>query len=212
MEILVRDDRLDIGVVRIGRRLGRGQDVFVVEDVEALVLHRAHVEVGHGDDVEHVEIVFAAEDLLVPAHGALERIERVVGAVFLAGLDIDGELDLAPARGREGLGDAAEAAADEGEEIGGLGVRVVPDGVMPVRAFDGAALDQVAVAEKDRRLVAVGLDARGVDAEHVGTVEEIGDAAEALGLALGAVIAARAVEAHELGVRGRVDLGLDGQA
>ena len=89
MEIFVGDDRLDMGIVDIGRGLGAGQDVFVVEDVEALVLHRAHVEVGHGDDVEHVEIVFAAEDLLVPAHGALERIERVVGAVFLAGLDID---------------------------------------------------------------------------------------------------------------------------
>ena len=91
-------------------------------------------------------------------------------------------------------------------------MRVVPDGVMPVRAFDRAALDQVAVAEKDRGLVPVGLDPGGVDGQHVGPVEEIGDAPEAFRLALGAVIAARAVEAHELGVRGRVDLGLDGQA
>ena len=42
----------------------------VVEDVEALVLHRPHVEVGHGDDVEHVEIVLAPEALLVPAHAS----------------------------------------------------------------------------------------------------------------------------------------------
>ena len=116
---------------------------------------------------------------------------------------------VAAAHGREVSCDAAEAAADEGEEIGGLGVRVVPDGVMPVRAVDAPALDQVAVAEQHRRLVAVRLDPGGVDGQHVGTVEEIGDAAEAFGLALGAVIAARAVEAHQLGVRGRVDLGLD---
>jgi hypothetical protein len=42
-----------------------------------------------------VEIVFAAERLLVPAHGTLERIHRVAGAVLLAGLDIDAERDLA---------------------------------------------------------------------------------------------------------------------
>ena len=73
VEIFVRDHRLDAGVVGVGRGLRRRQHVFVVEDVEALVLHRAHVEVGDGDDHEDIEIVFAAERLLVPAHRALER-------------------------------------------------------------------------------------------------------------------------------------------
>ena len=73
VEVFVRDDRLDMRIVGVGRGLGRGQHVLVVEDVEALVLHRAHVEVGDGDDHEDVEIVFAAERLLVPAHRALER-------------------------------------------------------------------------------------------------------------------------------------------
>ena len=91
VEILVRDDRLDIGEVGVGRGLLVGQHVFVVEDVEALVLHRAHVEVGHGDDVEDVEVVFAAELLLVPAHRALQRVHRVGGARLLAVLDIDAE-------------------------------------------------------------------------------------------------------------------------
>jgi hypothetical protein len=45
VKILVRDDRFDMREIRVGRRLRRGQDVFVVKDVEALVLHRAHVEV-----------------------------------------------------------------------------------------------------------------------------------------------------------------------
>ena len=67
VEIFVRDDRLDRGEVGVGRGLGAGQHVFVVEDVEALVLHRAHVEVGDGDDHEDVEIVFAAEGLPRPS-------------------------------------------------------------------------------------------------------------------------------------------------
>ena len=81
VEIFVRDDRLDVGVVGVGRGLGQGEHVLVVEDVEALVLHRAHVEVGHGDDVEHVEVVFAAEGLLVPAHRALQRVHRIARAL-----------------------------------------------------------------------------------------------------------------------------------
>ena len=38
VEIFMRDDRLDIGVIGIGRGLGMGKDVLVVEDVQPLVL------------------------------------------------------------------------------------------------------------------------------------------------------------------------------
>ena len=72
VEIFVRDHRLDMGVVGIGRSRRRGQHVFIVEDIEALVLHRAHIERGDGDDHEDVEIVFAPERFLVPAHRAFE--------------------------------------------------------------------------------------------------------------------------------------------
>ena len=49
----------------------------------------------------------------------------------------------------------------------------------------------------------------GVDGQHVGPVEEIGDAAKALGLALGAIGGAGAIKPHERGVGRGVDLGLD---
>ncbi len=67
VEIFVRDDGFDAGEIAVGRGFGRRQHVFVVEDVEALVLHRAHVEVGNGDDHENIEIVFAAERLSRPS-------------------------------------------------------------------------------------------------------------------------------------------------
>ena len=91
----MRDDGFDVGEICIGRGLGQSEHVFIVEDVEALVLHRAHVEVGHGDDAEHVEIVFAAECFLVPTHRALQGVHRVAGAILLAVLDIDAQRDLA---------------------------------------------------------------------------------------------------------------------
>ncbi len=91
----MRDDRLDIGKIGVRRGLLVGQHIFVIEDVEALVLHRAHVEVGHGDDVEDVEVVFAAKRLFVPLHRPLQRVHGVAGELLLAGLDIDAEFDLA---------------------------------------------------------------------------------------------------------------------
>ena len=127
VEVFVGDDGFDVDEVGIGRGRGRGQHVFVVEDVEALVLHRAHVEVRHGDDHEHVEVVFAAEGLLVPAHGSLQRIHGVTGAILLAGLHVDAQRDLAAGRGDEAVLDVAELAADQREQIGGLGPGIVPD-------------------------------------------------------------------------------------
>ena len=81
VKVFVRDHGLDMRVVGIGRGLGTGKHIFVVEDVESFVLHGAHVEIGNGDDHEDVEIVFAAKDGLIPPHGSLERIHRVAAAV-----------------------------------------------------------------------------------------------------------------------------------
>ena len=117
VEIFVRDDRLDRIVIAVGCRLRRGEHVFVVEDVEALVLHGPHVEVGYRDDHENIEIVFAAELGLVPAHGALERVHGVGAAVLLARLDIDAQRDVAPRHGAEAVLDAGERAAHQREQI-----------------------------------------------------------------------------------------------
>jgi hypothetical protein len=66
VEIFVRDDAGDGVEIGVGRGVRVGQDVARVEDVEALVLHRPEVEIADRDDVEHVEVIFAAIDLLVP--------------------------------------------------------------------------------------------------------------------------------------------------
>ena len=87
-------------------------------------------------------------------------------------------------------------------------MRIVPDREMPA-AGKIAALDQIAVRQQHRRFGFVGFDARGVDRHHVGPVGEISDAAEAFGFALRAIGAARAVQAGELGVGGRIDQRLD---
>ena len=85
VEVLVADHRLDRRVVVVGRGGRIGEHEPAVEDVEALVLHRAHVEVVGAEDHERVEVVLAAEALLVPAHRALERRHRVPAAREVGG-------------------------------------------------------------------------------------------------------------------------------
>jgi hypothetical protein len=197
VEILVRDDRFDIGVIGIGGGALVGEHVFVVEDVEALVFHRPHVEVRDGDDHEHVEVVFAPEGLLVPFQRALQRVHSVVRARLLAVFDIDFQLYVAPRHRRETVAHHTEIAGDQREQIGRLGVGVVPDRVVPA-VFQNAVLDAVAVRQQQRRILHARLDAHRVDRQNVRPVEEIGDAAEALRLALRAIGAGRAVEPHQL--------------
>ena len=79
VKIFMRDDGLDAGIVLVGGRVRVEEHVFVVEDVETLVLHRPHIEVRNRHDVEDVEIVFPAEAAFVPCHRPLQRVHGVDG-------------------------------------------------------------------------------------------------------------------------------------
>ena len=139
--------------------------------------------------------MFVPDDgVLEGLQGKLTLVEKFLGAV-------DAQVDGHALGAGEALADVAELAGHQGEEIGGFRVRVMPFGEM-------AAVAQIALAEQ----VAVGqadpegaFDAHPEGGEHVGPVAGEGNAAEALGLALGAVDAAGAVEAGE----GAVFLGVD---
>ena len=56
MEIFVTHDALDIGVVGVGCGGRIGQDKLGIENIQALVFHRAHVEVAGGDDHETLKV------------------------------------------------------------------------------------------------------------------------------------------------------------
>ena len=84
---------------------------------------------------------------------------------------------------------------------------VAPHRVVALAALERAALHGIAVREQHRGLAAVGLDAHRIGGEHVRTVQEVGDAAEALRLALRAVDAARQVESRQRLVGLRIAIG-----
>ena len=75
------DDAFDIEVVFIGGGIGTRQHVFGVKDVQAFVLHCAHVEEINGNDHIDVEVIFEAKALFVPLHGVDERGHRPRRAV-----------------------------------------------------------------------------------------------------------------------------------
>src|SRR5205085_2191404 len=102
-------------------------DKLVVEDVESLIFHRAHVEIGHRDNHESIEVVFPAERGLVPAHGALERLHRVGAARLFARLYINPERHISAGPGAKAVFDTCKPAADESKQIGRLWERIVPE-------------------------------------------------------------------------------------
>src|ERR1700733_15060060 len=110
-----------------------------------------------------------------------------MAAILLAWLDIDPQRNLTPGHGAKAIFDAAEPSADQSKQVAGLRERIVPRSEMTCRAGDLARCDQIAIGEQDWGIGLLSFDPRGVDRHHVGTIRKIGDAAKALGLALGAI-------------------------
>ena len=203
VEVLVRNDPFDEGVVLVGRGLRIRQYELRIEDIEALVLHGPHVEVRHGDDVEQVQVVLEAVDLLVPAHGALEGVHGVCRARLVARRHMDGERDLPPGTCDEAVLQRTEFPGDQREQVARLGPGILPDRLVAHAHIPvGGA---VAVREQYGSIRLVGADRDPIAAHDVGAVREVGYAPKALGLALGAIAPFRTVEALETGVSGRVD-------
>ena len=183
VEVLVRDDRLNTLVIVVGRRARIGQHELRVEDVQALVLHRAHVERVDGDDHVDVEVVLEPEALLVPAHRHLERAHRVFGAARVLVFDVDVQRDLAARRSRETLGVFVQVAGDERKQVRGLRERVFPTRLVAA-AFELARRDAVTVRQQHGITSRIRLDRHAEARHHVGAIQVIRDAPKTLGFAL----------------------------
>src|SRR5665213_4454790 len=113
--------------------------------------------------------------------------------VLVAAAHPDSQRELAARASGEAVLQRDEIAGDQGEQVAGLWMRVVPGDVL---LFPLAArLAGISVGQQDRIALLVGDDPHPEARRHVGPVDKIGDAAKALGFALRAEIAARGVEA-----------------
>src|SRR4029077_5395786 len=76
-------------------------------------------------------------------------------------------------------------------------------------AADVAVCDKIAVRQEDAGLFFLRLNPGRVYGHDVGTIEEIRDPAKSFGFALRAISRPGAIEAHQFGVVGRIEHGLD---
>ena len=85
----MRDDAFD--VCKVGVRGGRRtcQHELGVENIQTLVLHRAHIEVACGNDHEAFEVEGQVKARLVPHDAGHQGIHGVLGFIEIARADVD---------------------------------------------------------------------------------------------------------------------------
>jgi hypothetical protein len=72
-------------VVRVSCGLGIRKGEGSVEHIETLILHRTHVEIIHGNNIVHIQIIFQSERILIPHHGLLQTRQCMIelGDIFM---------------------------------------------------------------------------------------------------------------------------------
>ncbi len=143
VKIFMADHAFNIAVVLVSGNLWPGQHVLGVEDVEALVLHRTHVEIADSNDVIDIEVVFAVVGLFIPAHRALQGGHRVRGFTGVIGAGQYLQFYRPAAAGGKAVDVSNQVARHQRKQVGWLGEGVVPDRKMIVALL--AALHQVAI-------------------------------------------------------------------
>ena len=199
MKILVTDDAFDVFVIAVGRSVGPCQHEFGVEDVQALVFHRAHVEMVDGDDHVQIQIVFQAVRLFIPAHRILQGLHRMGAFVDIVRLDENFQCDLAATAGRETICNAIQLACDQREQITGLGEWIFPTDPMPV-TLEFTLTGFIAIRQQHRVARLVGDQGGFKPTHHVRSIQEPGNLAKTFRLALSAQHAIRQVQAFQRGI------------
>ena len=203
VKILVTDhcfDPLEAGIdggVRVGQHTGR------IEDIQALVFHRAHVEALDRDDHENIEIVFTTISFLIPPHGILQREHGVIDLVDVVSFSEDAQRHPATAHGPELILDKLKVTGYQRKQVGRLHERVFPG--HPVAVIRLTAVNVIAVRQQHRVLRFVRHHRGPEGRHHVRAIRVPGDIAEALGFTLGAVHVAGLIEPLERGVVLRPD-------
>ena len=91
----MRNDGFDTLEIVVCAGLRAGEDAGGIEDIEAFVFHRAHVEVINRDDIEDIKVVFAAIYLFIPCHRRFERFHAKGAFVLIAFAHPDVQLNIA---------------------------------------------------------------------------------------------------------------------
>ena len=198
----MRNDSLDGLIVLIGCRLWLRQHITRVKDIEALVLHRAHIEIIYRHNLVHIQVILATIDLFIPAHRLFDGGHGVGALPLVLVLHVDMQGYLSPRRGAVGVAHPCQRSRHQGKEIRRLGEGIHPAGIMtPIGEFPH--LCRITVGEQHRITHPIRPEGGRERCHDIRTIEVIGDPPKPLCLALGAEVPTRGIEP----LKGRVLFG-----
>ena len=129
--------------------------------------------------------------------------------VGIVRFNVDIQADMPAGCGRQFVVQAGQIARDQGKQVAGFWVGVMPDSIVAgmtcAIGFGVPGLLRVAVRQQHRVFHPVGQYGDCVDGQYVRAVREKGDLPKALGLALGAEVSSGLIQAHQRGIAGRAD-------
>ena len=156
MKVFVGYHRLNALKPHVSGDIGVGKHARGVEDIEALVLHGAHVEIIHRNDVVEIEVVLEAVHLLVPTHRRLECAHGVIAVPEIFLLHPDIQIHHPARAGGKDVTHRLQVSSDHGKQIRRFRERVVPHHTVPT-AIQIFLTDFVAITEQHRALRAIRL-------------------------------------------------------
>ena len=106
---------------------GQGQHIPGIEDIEAFVFHRSHIEIFNRNYVVLRQIVFPTVGFFIPGHRVPERGEGVVALRKISRASVDPQLNLGAGLCRKPVLQKLKTPRHEGEEIAGLGMWILPN-------------------------------------------------------------------------------------
>ncbi len=144
VKILVGNDGLDALKSLVGRSFRLSEHAGGIEDIQALVLHGAHIKIVDGHDHENIEVVFPAVDFLIPAHGFFQGSQSKITLIQVFFLDKNTQLHFTARAGGERIIDRLQVAGHESKQVAWLFKGIFPRHPVPT-IVQVATADVVAV-------------------------------------------------------------------
>ena len=200
------DYALYSGEIGIGGGTTVSQHIFGVENIQAFVFHRAHIEVAHRHNHVNIQIVFEAETGFVPLHRVFQRLHRKADLIGICRAGVKLNRHFPPARGGKTIAGKRQIARHQGKQIARFVIRIQP--FRPMAAVDQlAAVHLVTIRKQHRKALFVGNNGGGELGHHIRAVGIKSDFAETLRLALGIQIAAAFIQTHQRFILARLQTG-----
>ncbi len=82
-------DRFNRSKIGVGSHCRMGENILGIKNIETLVFHRSHIEVGGGNNHEALEIELQPKARFIPAQSPLQGRHAPIGLILIPRLNPD---------------------------------------------------------------------------------------------------------------------------